>query len=153
EDLFYRLNVISIQVPALRERKEEIFWLAEHFLDKHRVRGAPALQISPELRDALLAYGWPGNVRELENIRRKYLVFRLEDMVIAEVQRLAATAFMEQSGQQRSVLDEVKNKAELEVTLDALKKTRWNRKQAAGLLKMDYKAFLYRMKKLGIEGK
>src|SRR5215470_2080988 len=49
EDLFYRINVINVQVPALRERKEEICWLAEHFLEKHRGRGAPAPQISPEL--------------------------------------------------------------------------------------------------------
>jgi len=153
EDLFYRLNVISIQVPALRERKDEILCLAEYFLDKHRVRGVPALQIGPELHDTLLAYDWPGNVRELENIMRKYLVLRREDDIIAEVQTLAATSFMEQSGTQRCVLDEVKNKAELEVTLDALKKTQWNRKQAARLLNMDYKVFLYRIKKLGIEGK
>ncbi len=153
EDLFYRLNVISFQVPALRERKEEIIGLANHFLTKHSVGGVPPPQIGRELSDALLAYNWPGNVRELENTMRKYLVLRSEDLIIEEIRSLAASGLDGLSPNEHSVLDNVKNKAEFEVTMDALQKTQWNRKQAARLLKMDYKAFLYKMKKLGIDSK
>jgi DNA-binding NtrC family response regulator len=150
EDLFYRLSVIDIQVPALRERKEEILWLAEYFLRKH---GVPPLQVGPRLREALLAYDWPGNVRELENTMRKYLVLREEDMIIDDVRSLIASSVQKLSSTEHSILDSAKNKAEMEVTMDALQKTQWNRAQAARLLKMDYKVFLYRMKKLGIERK
>jgi two-component system response regulator AtoC len=153
QDLFYRLNVITIQVPALRERKDEIVWLAEHFLRKHAVAGVPALHIGQRLRDTLLAYDWPGNVRELENTMRKYVVLRDEDLITEDIRSLAATTLKEMYPHEHSVLDSAKNKAELEVTMDALQKTQWNRAQAARLLKMDYKVFLYRMKKLGIESK
>ena len=153
EDLFYRLNVINFQVPALRERKEEIISLANHFLAKHSEPGIPSPQIGMELSNALLAYNWPGNIRELENTMRKYLVLRSEELVIEEIRSLAAAGFNTLSPNEHSVLDNVKNKAEFDVTMDALQKTQWNRKQAARLLKIDYKAFLYKMKKLGINGK
>ncbi len=153
EDLFYRLNVINFQVPALRERKEEIISLANHFLVKHSGPGVPPPQIGLELSNALLSYNWPGNIRELENTMRKYLVLRSEDLIIEEIRSLAAAGLNGLSPNEHSVLDNVKNKAEFDVTMDALQKTQWNRKQAARLLKMDYKAFLYKMKKLGINGK
>jgi two-component system response regulator AtoC len=84
---------------------------------------------------------------------RKYLVLRSEDLIIEEIRSLAAAGLDGLSPNEHSVLDNVKNKAEFEVTMDALQKTQWNRKQAARLLKMDYKAFLYKMKKLGIDSK
>ncbi|HLL56234.1 MAG TPA: sigma-54 dependent transcriptional regulator [Myxococcaceae bacterium] len=71
EDFFYRLNVFSIEVPPLRDRKEDIVPLAERFLT---ARGVPAHKLSPEAREALLAHGWPGNVRELENALERALI-------------------------------------------------------------------------------
>jgi DNA-binding NtrC family response regulator len=75
EDLYYRLNVVSIEVPPLRERKDEILPLAQHFLEKHSPPHANPPQLTDELRLAFLEHDWPGNVRELENAVRRYLVF------------------------------------------------------------------------------
>jgi two-component system response regulator PilR (NtrC family) len=75
EDLFYRLHVISIQLPPLRERKDDIPLLAQHFLSKHRGDNEPIdLELTPEALDLLAAYDWPGNVRELENVIERAVV-------------------------------------------------------------------------------
>ncbi len=89
EDLYYRLNVVSIEVPPLRERKDEILPLAEHFLEKH-CQGEQAPTLTEGLRAAFLHHDWPGNVRELENVVRRYLVF--EDAPGLARQLLAAAA-------------------------------------------------------------
>ena len=75
EDLYYRLNVVSIEVPPLRERRDEILPLAQHFLEKHSPPHTNPPQLTDELRLAFLEHDWPGNVRELENAVRRYLVF------------------------------------------------------------------------------
>ena len=76
EDLYYRLNVISLEVPPLRERKEDIAALTDFFVRKHAAPGMADLKIPPTLRELFLDYHWPGNVRELENMVRKFLIFR-----------------------------------------------------------------------------
>ena len=81
EDLYYRLNVISLHVPPLRERKEDILALADFFLRKHAAPGTTSIRIPPTLQDVFLDYHWPGNVRELENIVRRFLVFQDARMV------------------------------------------------------------------------
>lgn len=75
EDLYYRLNVVSIEVPPLRERKDEILPLAQHFLEKHSPADGKVPELTEELKLAFLTHEWPGNVRELENVVRRYLVF------------------------------------------------------------------------------
>jgi transcriptional regulator with PAS, ATPase and Fis domain len=85
EDLYYRLNVVSIAIPPLRERKEEILPLGQYFLEKHRQRDLEVHPIPLHLKQALLAYDWPGNVRELENVMRKYLVFQDARLLIADL--------------------------------------------------------------------
>ena len=75
EDLFYRLHVISIHLPALRDRKDDIPLLVQHFLEKYgEENGRPALELSPEALDLLMDYDWPGNVRELENVIERAVV-------------------------------------------------------------------------------
>jgi two-component system, NtrC family, response regulator AtoC len=175
EDLYYRLNVIDIHIPPLRDRKDEILPLAEFFIRANATSCMPALSIPPKLADALLDHEWPGNIRELENVIKKYLVLRSVEVVIEELYRrsrprsLAAgitaahgigsapvhfnAAPLEQGPSGASVLENVSNcqkAAEADAIVAALKTTRWNRKQAAALLKIDYKALLYRMKKLGL---
>ena len=76
EDLYYRLNVINLRVPPLRERREDIIPLADFFVKKYTVPGMPAFEIPLGLQSLFLDYHWPGNVRELENIVRKFLVVR-----------------------------------------------------------------------------
>src|SRR5580704_604936 len=169
EDLYYRLNVINIHVPALRERKEDILPLAAFLVRKHAVNGVPAPTITPELKQAMLNYQWPGNVRELENFVRKFVVLRNPDTLARELYvkatrkaLLSAPAAPVQSIDEpveksaTPVLEQVtkaKEEAELQAILAALNSTRWNRKQAAALLKIDYKALLYKMKKLCVEEK
>jgi two-component system, NtrC family, response regulator AtoC len=87
EDLYYRLNVLTICVPPLRERQEDIISLAEFLVRKHTAPGMPAAQIPVSLRDLFLDYHWPGNVRELENMIRKFLVFREAAPIEQELRR------------------------------------------------------------------
>ena len=165
EDLYYRLNVINIHLPPLRERKEDVLSLAEFLLQKH-AGGAAVPVITPALQKAMLTYHWPGNVRELENYVRKLLIFRDPDAVAVElharsarlsraVPMLAAPVNMpaQPAGAALEEVGKAKQRAEAHAILSALNATRWNRKRAAGLLKVDYKALLYKMKKLGIEDK
>jgi len=180
EDLYYRLNVVTIRVPPLRERPDEILPLAEFLLKKHTRPGMAPLPITPALHQGLVAHSWPGNIRELENVMRKYLVIRDAEMVVEDLRvrtlrraggsmpeipmkAAAASAGASASagldtdipvGVQTPILRQVtkaKEQAETEAILTALNSTRWNRKQAAQILNIDYKALLYKMKKLSIE--
>lgn len=170
EDLFYRLNVITIQLPPLRERKEDIIPLAEYLVRKHSVPGRP-ISLTAGLKHALMTYHWPGNVRELENVIRKLTVLRDADLIARELQSksihkpaLSVAAASSPTPdyhpaapyefENAPILEQVtkaKQQAEMEAILAALNSTRWNRKQAAVLLKIDYKALLYKMKKLGVD--
>jgi two-component system, NtrC family, response regulator AtoC len=165
EDLYYRLNVINIHVPPMRERKEEIAWLAEYFIRKHATPLMPVLTISSALHQAMLAYDWPGNVREIENMMRKLLVLRQPRIIIDELRSLTSaqddfdprpSQSSDKPGKSLSVLQKVeqsKRHEETEAILAALATAHWNRKHAATILNLDYKAFLYKMKKLDIESK
>ena len=163
QDLYYRLNVITLRLPPLRERTEDIIALGQFLIAKHNVGGAPAPVISPSLRQALLMHSWPGNVRELENIMRRFVILRDADAIAAELRakasrQLAASLSGRAGGEPEDapILEQVtraKHHAEAEAILAALNSTRWNRKKAAALLQIDYKALLYKMKKLAIEDK
>jgi two-component system response regulator AtoC len=227
EDLYYRLNIVEVHVPPLRERKDEIADLAKNFLEKYSPVNPP--ELSPRLHQVLLEHDWPGNIRELENVMRKFLVYRSVEMIANELQREkkkrapalpegARESMMEDSKAKAPVtqvgtfardnilelthgrrepampavnsethregeglsdrknrlslpgeghlsshsdtptqhgfvlanVDHARKKAETEVILAALNSALWNRKQAAKLLKIDYKALLYKMKKLRI---
>jgi len=165
EDLYYRLNVINVHLPALRERPEDIVPLAEFILNKHTPQNTPIVPVTGRLKEAMMAYRWPGNVRELENVVRRLLVLRDADLVARELMAKASrklllpTASTDSPGvpqetEAAPILKQViraKHRAETEAILAALQSTRWNRKQAATLLEIDYKALLYKMKKLGVE--
>jgi two-component system response regulator AtoC len=156
--------VINIFVPPIRERKDEIGWLADYFLKKHATETMPAPLLTPALLEAMMAHDWPGNVREIENMMRKYLVLRQPRIIIDELRALALSqdrpgaggADFSEAAKGSSILERVhqsKQREETEAILAALTTAHWNRKHAARLLKLDYKAFLYKMKKLGIESK
>ena len=140
--------------------------LADYLMRRHARPGTPIPPITPVLRQAMLMHDWPGNVRELENAMRRLLVLGNPDELARELQSkatrktLAATPVLNLPGTAEPVavsapiLEQVtraKHQAETEAILAALSSTRWNRKKAAALLKIDYKALLYKMKKLQIE--
>ena len=170
-DLYYRLNVVGIRVPSLRERPADIPMAAEFFLRKHYVEGAPVTLLTTALRQALLEYQWPGNLRELENMMRRLIVMQDPDGLARELRARqeraaaagsAATApgvirFHAASASSSSTapilekVDEARRKAETEAILRALEATHWNRKRAAKILRIDYKALLYKMRKLEVE--
>jgi len=166
EDLYYRLNVIVIQLPPLRERTEDIVPLGEFLLRKHGDQNGPIPAISVDLKDAMMSYNWPGNVRELENCMRKLVVFQDSDAIAHDLRgrtRRKPPASIRPAGNESveidrrddmSILEQVtkdKQQAEINAILAALDSTRWNRKQAAAILKTEYKSLLYKMKKLGID--
>jgi two-component system, NtrC family, response regulator AtoC len=166
EDLYYRLNVINVELPPLRERREDIVRLAEHLLHKHAPPGSPVPAITPRLNHAFMTYRWAGNVRELENVVRRLIVLRNPDFVASELlakagsQRLVPTmpemSRPDINEVRAPILEQVtraKKQAEADAIIAALEATRWNRKQAAVLLQIEYKALLYKLKKLGLEDK
>ena len=83
EDLYYRLNVVPVRLPALRQRPEDIGELARHFLDRAAAEGLPRKQLDPAAIDRLARHGWPGNVRELENLMRRFAALAREDVITA----------------------------------------------------------------------
>ena len=166
EDLYYRLNVINLRVPPLRDRNEDIVPMAEFLIKKHTAGRIPDPVLTLDLKHAMMTYHWPGNVRELENYVRKFIILgdapKLANELLAKATRKPMRPMPVSDVQARPagpVLDspileqvtQARKQAEKEAILAALSATRWNRKQAAVLLKVDYKALLYKMKKLGVE--
>ena len=166
-DLYYRLNVITFHLPPLRDRREDILPMAAVLLRRHAVPGTSIPRISPELERALLTYEWPGNIRELENIMRRLLVLRNQELVIAELKRphrnfavkgmggleADCTRYSDERPEAHPFPDSISKTArdaEREAIIAALEAARWNRKAAASYLGVGYKALLYKMKRLGI---
>ncbi|HZF05657.1 MAG TPA: sigma-54 dependent transcriptional regulator [Patescibacteria group bacterium] len=161
EDLFYRLNVINILVPPLRERREEIPALVDYFVHRYsRLFNFPEREVSPDAMQAFMQYAWPGNIRELENFIKRMIVlqdFALPRTLVAPVPVAAAPAaapepFAASKGlslkeiSRRAVLE-----AEREVICRALEQCRWNRVKTARMLKISYRALLYKIKDMGLK--
>jgi transcriptional regulator with PAS, ATPase and Fis domain len=162
EDLYYRLNAFTLSLPPLRERKEEIPILLKHFMSRMSERYArPPLPLSPTMMQACLEYSWPGNLRELSNFIKRYLILGDEKLAIAELHpknggnpanrgEYGARGSEESAGGLKSLARSAKDEAEAEAITRALEETNWNRKQAAALLKISYKALLYKIRQYGI---
>src|SRR3984885_6728104 len=160
EDLYYRLNAFTLQLPPLRERKEEIPILLKHFMAHMAEQYArPQLPLSPPLLEACQRYSWPGNLRELNNFLKRYLILGDENLAAAELQPRhdgnggaggTDPAVKEGGGGLKSLARTAKDEAEGEAIRQALEQTNWNRKQAAGLLQISYKALLYKIRQYGI---
>ncbi len=162
EDLFYRLNAFTLNLPPLRERREEIPLLLRQFMARYAGRYARTqLPLSPGLVDACMRYSWPGNLRELENFVKRYLVLGDESLVRSELESKAesSTAATDQAkaasgspaGGLKSLVRSVKDEAEMVAISKALEETKWNRKRAAERLNISYKALLYKIRQYGIE--
>ena len=190
EDLYFRLNVVTISLPPLRERREEIPFLTEHFLKKYSVQyGKPLTTISPQLARLFMEYAWPGNVRQLENMVKRMVVLGGEAPILTELQQPpthlmyrplpASQAFRPPAAPSppapaveppsavpaaravvhtapvnvslRDIARTAAREAERELILQMLTRTRWNRKEAAEILGVSYKALLYKIKENGLD--
>jgi two-component system response regulator AtoC len=170
EDLFYRLNVVSVQIPPLRERRDEILLLLEHFLRRYAAEyGRDYTPPSEALVDAFTRYHWPGNVRELENLVKRMIVLGTEQPVLQEIEARiqlspppALSSQPDSPDLERFLRGEIAclslkrigrqaaQIAERRVIEKVLQRTRWNRKEAAEILQISYKALLYKMKEAGL---
>ncbi len=161
EDLYYRLNVLSIVVPPLRERTTEIPLLFQHFLTKYADKfGKPAVEPSKHLLDAAINYPWPGNLRELENFVKRYVILEDDEGSLRELVEMSATRQRTSPREEtpapreqglKALVRGLKDEAEMEAIADALEKTRWCRKDAAKMLGISYKALLYKMRQFNLD--
>ena len=186
-DLFYRINVVNIVVPPLRERKEDIPLLTEYFFKRYEeMYNRNSVKISPRLMEMFIDYSWPGNVRELENNIKRLIILANEEQLISEFMRkrqegslaavppreervgfgtnsppvpMAQVPREENNGEElvlpdKGTLKEVakiaQRKAEKELIGRVLDQTRWNRRKAAQILDISYKALLYKIKESGL---
>ena len=166
EDLYFRINVVEIALPPLRERREDIPLLTEHFLKRQQAaaRRPAVTALSAETLQLFATYDWPGNVRELENIVKRVVVLGDERAAHEVIERrqitvparpqaaeVGAPAAAQAEGASRltSLKDigrTAAREAERVAILDMLERTRWNRKEAAEILGISYKALLYKIK-------
>jgi transcriptional regulator with PAS, ATPase and Fis domain len=160
EDLYYRLNAFTMQIPPLRERKEEIPILLKHSMSRMAERYArPPLPLSPALLQACQNHSWPGNLRELNNFLKRYLILGDENLAVTELlPRNDGTGGLPadpshraaEPGGLKSLARTAKDEAEAQAITQALEQTNWNRKQAAAILQISYKALLYKIRQYGI---
>ena len=170
EDLFYRLNVVTVQLPPLRDRKDAIPLLVDHFLNMYnRQYGKNVKQLEPRTLEACHAYQWPGNVRELENTVKRMIVLGNEQAILEEITHRTSLAsapdeaasvfdfealgvdFADGRGVDlKAIAKRAAQIAEKRVIERVLDQTRWNRKEAAERLQISYKALLYKMKENGL---
>ncbi len=163
EDLYYRLNVVNILIPPLRERKEEIPIFVQHFLNKYGKKFNKEIKpLSDQMMRILLQHCWLGNVRELENLIQRFLILGDEQLIVNELVSFAKeevtpteepTSGKEISPSLREVHREAVRTVESETIRRALELTNWNRKKAAAMLHISYKALLYKIKAFHIDKK
>jgi two-component system response regulator AtoC len=186
-DLFYRINVVNIHVPPLRDRKDDVPLLVEYFLKRYaEMYNRNSVKISPRLMEMFHEYSWPGNVRELENNIKRFVILGNEAQLISELSRkkretsfgnnheeeswipaaqaprASATASfpkeangmeevqVPEKGTLKEVAKIAQRKAEKELIGKVLQQTRWNRRKAAQVLDISYKALLYKIKECGL---
>jgi DNA-binding NtrC family response regulator len=156
EDLFYRLNVISIELPPLRQRKNDIPLLAQHFAQKFaEENGKPQLYIAPEAMRPLMDYDWPGNVRELENVIERAVVLAngpsltvdlLPDNMVGRGSKLAMMEHRPDAS-----LFEIMEDCERRIITDMLEKSGWNQTEAADRFRIPLSTLNQKIKRLSIE--
>jgi two-component system response regulator AtoC len=161
DDLYYRLNVVHIVVPPLRERREEISLLAAHFVERYSMLfDRPGFTLTQDALDRLMRHSYPGNVRELENTIKRMIV--LDDAALTRTPFLIDHPPDGRSGAPakhqpspvflKDITRKAAERAEREEILKMLEQTRWNRVKTAKLLNISYRALLYKMKRAGLEG-
>jgi transcriptional regulator with PAS, ATPase and Fis domain len=186
EDLFYRLNVVEIHVPPLRDRREEIPALVEHFLTKFAEEGGRRVEVAAPMMKLFVEYHWPGNVRELENLIRRLVVLghvnRVHEEIVSTLSGAHARPAAVWNGVERrepsanghaaahatngngagaagsadvlglrQIARRAAFEAEKKAVAEVLHRVRWNRKQAARVLKISYKTMLLKIAECGLD--
>jgi len=152
EDLFYRLNVVQLEVPPLRERPRDVPLLADHFIAHFRATlGKPVRAISDEALERLVAYRWPGNVRELENVIERAVILADGDtLTLRELPQNVVVADASEGTTPDLSLKRARRAAEVDAIRRALRATDGNRTHAARLLQISHRALLYKLKEYGV---
>jgi len=153
QDLYYRINVIELHIPSLRERRDDIPLLITHILERlvNDDTGRQA-SLSDKAMDALSQYHFPGNIRELENIIERAITLCETGVIhIDDLQLPSNGDVVEFKGEDDHSLDSYLDTVEKQTILEALEKTRWNKTAAAKLLGISFRALRYRLEKLGMK--
>jgi len=153
EDLYYRINVVSLEIPPLRERREDISQLAYLFVQEFCAReGLPPKHIAPEVINYLVGYNWPGNIRELRNVAERMVVLSEGGLILAEhLPPLLRYKREQQAAVLKGGLTKLTEKTELRAIENTLKQTQGNRTKAAELLGISRATLYYKLKKYGID--
>lgn len=158
QDLFYRINVVAVQLPPLRERSEDIQALVRYFVEQYSRKYSSQVQLPSDYALRLLQkHRWPGNIRELSNLIERYAILASEDAITTELLGAAAAAPTTNIKQRLGESIPLKNitrhsvqELERKIILRALIAHRWNRKRAAQDLKISYRALLYKIRQAGL---
>ena len=164
EDLYYRLKVVTLQVPPLRERKEEIAVLAQAFVSRFNEEHRRTVKLSGESLRLLAEYSWPGNIRELENMMKRVVVLESEELLREELHSLMGGPDVDTDSEPVSevvtplsapiTLRELARRAAIDAQRmairDVLERVHWNRAEAARVLNISYKALLYKIDQCGL---
>src|SRR5438477_944927 len=156
QDLYYRINVVNLYMPPLRERRSDIGTLAAYFLEFYnRKYNCKARPLSPELMEVLQKYHWPGNIRELENVLKRYVILGTEDAISNDLQPgdtdlLAQEINLDAPISLKKLTRQATRHLERKIILKVLHNHHWNRKQAAKTLNISYRALLYKIRDAGL---
>src|SRR3989441_400877 len=156
QDLFYRINVVNLHMPPLRERRADIADLADYFLEYYnRKYNCRARALSSDLMSALQKYHWPGNIRELENLIKRYVILGNEevissDLVVREQEFFNPDINLDGPISLKKLTRQATRELERKVILKVLQAHHWNRKQTARALSISYRALLYKIRDAGL---
>jgi len=163
EDLFFRINVMTINIPPLRDRREQILPLSDYFFNLYKTKYKRTLpDLSPRTAQCLKDYHWPGNIQELENLMKRVVIFGDEEIVLKDTngegrgERIvpgpnggssSGASKETDTYDLKEIGKRAAEEAEKSIIQTTLQKTHWNRKEAAHLLRVSYKALLYKIQK------
>lgn len=156
QDLFYRINVVNLYMPPLRERRTDIDVLVNHFLEYYnRKYNCKARPLSSELMEVLQKYRWPGNIRELENLVKRYVILGNEEVISSDLQPsdndlLSAEINFDGPISLKKLTRQATRALERKIILKVLNNHHWNRKQTAKTLNISYRALLYKIRDAGL---
>jgi two-component system, NtrC family, response regulator AtoC len=155
-DLFYRINVVNLHMPALRERAGDIPQLVNYFLEYYnRKFNSRANPLSADLMNALKKYHWPGNIRELENLMKRYVILGTEESISGDLRPHEPDFFSTDIAVDgpislKKITRQAVHELERKIILKVLQHHHWNRKQAARALNISYRALLYKIRDAGL---